>query len=56
MQNGANPQADPAIVDLSRDLLVWYASQTPKTLAAMPKATPVKRRTTGNVKLGADDF
>ena len=52
----ANPQADPAIVDLSRDLLVWYASQTPKTLAAMPKATPVKRRTTGNVKLGADDF
>ena len=52
----ANPQADPAIVDLCRDLLVWYASQTPKTLATMPKATPVKRRTTGTVKPGADDF
>jgi hypothetical protein len=52
----ANPQADPAIVELCRDLLVWYASQTPKTLASMPKATPVKRRTTGNVTPGADDF
>jgi len=52
----ANPQTDPAISELSRDLLAWYANQTTESLATIPKATPVKRRTVGTVKPGADDF
>ncbi len=51
-----NPQADPSIAELGRDLLAWYATQTPATLATTPKAPPVKRRTVAAIKPGADDF
>ncbi len=51
-----NANGDPAIAELGRDLLAWYATQTIETLATLPKALPVKRRAVGTAKPGANDF
>ena len=52
----AAPTGDPGIAELSRDLLAWYATQTPATLAATPKAPPLKRRAAVAAKTGVDDI
>ncbi len=51
-----NKDTDPAIAEMCRDLLAWYATQTPETLRAVPKAAPVKRQIHVDAQAGFNDF
>jgi len=45
-----------AVIELNRDVLAWYATQTPTSLGSVPKAAPLKRTITAPVTAGANDF
>jgi hypothetical protein len=51
-----DPAGDPGIAELARDLLAWYATQTPESLATVPRAAPLKRAKVVLSKPGVDDF
>ncbi len=51
-----NKDTDPAIAEMCRDLLAWYATQAPKTLSAVPKAAPVKRQIRIDANAEFNDF
>jgi hypothetical protein len=51
-----NMNTDPAVAEMCRDLLAWYATQTPETLSAVPKAAPVKRQIRIDANAEFNDF